>query len=113
MSSDLIFILVLFLLVVSYLFYRYMSRAKKLEALLKIAESGGNIDQETFKMFSGAKSTSYKVDIKLGLLWLAVGVPLWISVWAVDGFRASLPATIPICVGIAYMISAKYRLRES
>jgi len=98
-------------LIVVILFYRYKSKERRLETVLRIVELGGNADPEMMALL-GARENSYKLDIRKGLIWLAIGIPLTISLLLEEGIGSAVVGTIPVLIGIALLISAKYRLRE-
>jgi hypothetical protein len=57
-------------------------------------------------------SSSYKTDYKYGLIWLAIGIPLCAGIWIESGTREAIFGSIPLLIGVTYLISGKYRLRE-
>ena len=96
---------------VGILFVYYRTKAKKLDTLVKVAELGGSIDPDMMKMLSEGGG-GYKADFKAGLIWLAVGIPLTLGMFQDGGVEDATFGLIPVFVGIAYLIAAKYRLRE-
>lgn len=97
---------------VSVLYFIHRVKAKKLDALIKVVELGGAVDPEMMKMLSNS-GASYKTDYKYGLIWLAIGLPLCGGIWAEEGATGAIFGAIPVLIGIAYLISGKYRLREA
>lgn len=95
-----------------FLYYLHVSRIKKLDTLVKIVELGGNVDPGMMKMLSAGNTKSYKTDFKYGLIWLAIGIPLTLSIAFESGATQAVMGLIPVLIGIAYMISGKYRWRE-
>ncbi len=87
-------------------------KTKKMDTLIKIVELGGNVDEETLKMLGDGRG-DHKADYRSGLIWLAVGLPLSLGIWMGSGIEEAVFGTIPVFVGIAYLIAGKYRLRES
>ncbi|MDA1370039.1 MAG: DUF6249 domain-containing protein [Proteobacteria bacterium] len=99
-------------IVIGFFLFLYKSKVRKLDALVKIVELGGNVDPEMMKMLSTG-NTNYKTDYRYGLIWLAVGIPLFLGVLFDDGADGGIAFTlVPILVGIAFLISGKYKLRE-
>ena len=96
------------------LYFIHRMKAKKLDTLIKIVELGGTVDPDMMQMLSdGSANANYKIDYKYGLIWLAVGVPLCAGIWLGSGMEAAIFGSIPLLIGIAYLISGKYRLREA
>lgn len=93
-------------------YYFYKIKQKKLDTLVKVVELGGTIDPDMMKILS-ADSGGYKADYRAGLIWLAVGIPLALGMYLDDGMDAATFGLVPVFIGIAYLISAKFRLRES
>ncbi len=94
------------------LFYLHKSRVKKLDTLVKIVELGGNVDSEMMNLLSAGNSKNYKTDFKTGLIWLAIGLPLTLSIAFQSGLSQAVIGLIPVLIGIAYLVSGKYRWRE-
>lgn len=85
---------------------------KKMDTLIKIVEMGGTVDEKTMRMLSDGGG-DHKSDYRNGLIWLAIGLPLSLGIWITGGIEGAVFGTIPIFVGIAFLIAGKYRLRES
>lgn len=94
------------------LVFLYKSRARKLDTLVRIIELGGNVEPETIRALS-TDSSNYKNDFRSGLIWLAVGIPLSIGMYFDEGIGAAIFGLVPVLIGIAHLISGKYRWRES
>ena len=105
-------ILTLGVLPLSLLFYLHKIKTKKMDTLLKLVELGGNVDPDMMKMLSDGGG-NYKTDYKIGMIWLALGVPVSLGIWLESGYEEAVFGTIAIFIGIAFLISGKYRLRES
>lgn len=102
------------LIVIALLVFLYKSKVRKLETLVKIVELGGNVDPDMMKMLSAGGNANHKTDYKYGLIWLAVGIPLFLGVLFDEGADGGIAFTlVPILVGIAFLISGKYKLREA
>ncbi|MFT7471624.1 MAG: hypothetical protein ACI8XU_001520 [Kiritimatiellia bacterium] len=83
---------------------------KRLDTIIKVVELGGTLDPEMMKMLTG-NSASYKTDYKYGLIWLAIGLPLFLGILLESGASQAIFGSIPALIGVAYLISGKYRLR--
>ena len=83
---------------------------KKLDTIIKVVELGGALDPEMMKMLTG-NTMSYKTDYKYGLIWLAIGVPVFTGIWLQSGASEAMFGSIPALIGVAYIVSGKYRLR--
>ena len=105
-------VLLLGVVPLSFLIYLHKSKTKKLDTLVKIVELGGNVDPEMMQML-GESGGSYKTDYKYGLIWLSIGLPVTLGIWMQSGFDRAVFGAIPVFIGIAFLISGKYRLRES
>lgn len=107
MTEGLFFVV----MVLSILIYLYFSKAKKYEAMLKIAELGDSANERLLDALGKTKG-NYKTDYKIGLIWLAIGVPTSLSLLLREGVSSALLGSILIFIGVAYIVSGKYRWRE-
>ena len=105
-------LLTLGVLPLSLLFFLHKMKTKKMDTLIKIVELGGNVDPEMMKMLSEGGG-NYKTDYKIGMIWLALGVPITLGIWLESGYEEAVFGSIAIFIGIAFLISGRYRLRES
>lgn len=97
----------------AFLYFRHKLNMERLETLVKLAEQGRDIDPEVLgSLGNNREPKTYKTDFKYGLLWLAFGIPLTFWRMLEDGVAEGMYGTIAIFLGIAYLISAKLRLRE-
>ena len=94
------------------LYYLNKMKSKKYATLIKLAEIGGAVDPEMLKMLESGGVTGYKSDYRLGLIWLAIGIPITLGVMTAPDAEGVAFTLIPMFVGIAYLISGKLRLRE-
>lgn len=94
----------------SILYFISRGHDKKLDTIVKVVELGGTIDPEMMKMLTG-NSVNYKTDYKNGLIWLAIGLPLFLGIFLESGASQAIFGSIPALIGVAYLISGKYRLR--
>jgi hypothetical protein len=94
----------------SIVYFANRGHDKKMDTIAKVVELGGTLDPEMMKMLTG-NSVSYKTDYKSGLIWLAIGLPLFLGIWLESGASEAIFGSIPALIGVAYLISGKYRLR--
>lgn len=94
------------------LVFVYKTRVKRLDTLVKIVELGGNVDPDMMNLLSQGDRNTYKADYRRGLIWLAIGIPLTLSIYLSEGLSGALIGSIFIFIGIAYMVSGKLRWRE-
>ena len=94
----------------SILYFINRGHDKKLDTIVKVVELGGAVDPEMLKMLSG-NSMSYKTDYKYGLIWLAIGLPVFLGILLESGASEAIFGSIPALIGVAYIVSGKYRLR--
>lgn len=99
------------LTILAILFYRYKSNEQKLATLVKIVELGGDVDPKMFQML-GSSGGGYKQDYKVGMIWIAIGGPSVAGLLVSQNYQGAVLALVFIFVGIAYIVSGKYRLRE-
>ncbi len=97
---------------ISILYVIYRVVTKKLDTIVKVVELGATVDPEMIKMLGG-KNTTYKADYKYGLIWLAIGLPLVIGIGLESGMGEAVFGSVPLLIGVAYLISGKFRLREA
>lgn len=94
----------------SILYFINRAHVKRLDTIIKVVELGGTLDPEMMKMLTGT-NPSYKTDYKYGLIWLAIGLPIFVGIWLESGASEAIFGSIPALIGVAYIISGKYRLR--
>ena len=94
----------------SFLYFINRGQDKKMDAIIKVVELGGTLDPEMMKMLTG-NGLSYKTDYKYGLIWLAIGIPVFLGLWLQSGASQAIFGSIPALIGVAFLISGKYRLR--
>ncbi len=94
----------------SILYFLNRGQNKKLDTIIKVVELGGTVDPGMMKML-GDSNKSFKTDYKYGLIWLAIGLPVFFGIWLESGISEAIFGSIPALIGVAYVISGKYRLR--
>jgi hypothetical protein len=101
--------------VFTYLILHYSNKktTKKMDTLVKIVEQGGNVNPELMEMLEEPHGPA--ADLRKGLIWLAVGIPLTLALTfnnGTDDWQGGLFGLIPVFVGIAYLIVMKYGNKE-
>ncbi len=99
-----------------YLFLHFSNKnkAKKMDTLVKLIEHGAEVDPELLKMLD--EPSGPKADLRKGVVWLAIGIPLTVALFFVNGgeeWEVGLFGLIPVFIGIAYLIVMKYGHDES
>lgn len=97
-----------------YLSFSNKNKAKKMETLVKVVEHGAEVDPELLKMLDEPSGPT--IDLRKGLVWLALGIPLTIALFFANGgeeWEVGLFGLIPVFIGIAYLIVMKYGHDES
>ncbi len=97
----------------SIMYFIHRVSAKRLDTIIKVVELGGVVDPEMMKMLRGGNSANHKTDYKYGLIWLALGLPIVIGIGLESGIEEAVFGSIPMLIGVAYLISGKFRLREA
>jgi len=92
-----------------YLHYDAKNKAKKMDTLVKVVEHGTEVDPGLLKMLD--EPNGPKADLRKGVIWLALGIPLTIALFFIDegaDWEVELFGLIPVFIGIAYLIVMKY-----
>jgi hypothetical protein len=103
--------LALFGIVLVVAYFVSQVRTRKLETLVKIVEQGGVATPELIDMLSYAGGPN--ADLRKGLIWLAIGLPLTLGIGLEAGWKEGVFGTIPVFVGIAYLIVMKFGYGKS
>ena len=85
------------------------NKNKKMDTLLKIVEQGGDVNPELMGMLETPDGPTS--DLRKGVVWLAIGIPLTLAMALSDGgenWTSGLFGLIPVFIGIAYLIVMKY-----
>ncbi len=92
---------------VIYLFLSYGHRrtVKKLDTLVRMVEQGATVDPEALSLLSEPGGAA--ADLRRGLIWLAIGVPLTLAVAVNEGLATAVYALIPVFIGVAYLVLVK------
>jgi len=94
-------------IVVVYLVLLFTNRklAMKSETLLKLVEKGVNVEPDLMRMLSEPSGPT--VDLRKGLVWLAIGIPLVLGLLMVPEGPPWVFGLIPVLIGVAYLIMMK------
>jgi len=91
-------------IMVFYLFY--LAKRRKLETIIKLVELGGELKPEMLAMLEPNKGPV--TDLRAGLVWLAVGIPLTLGLLFSSGANTAVYGLIPILIGLAYLAMMKF-----
>ena len=96
-------------ILIFYLFY--LAKRRKLETIIKLVELGGDLKPEMLAMLETDSGPTG--DLRKGLIWLAIGIPITLGILFVFGFSQSIFGLIPILIGVAYLIVMKHGREEN
>jgi len=99
-------VLVIFL----FLLYSGKRTTKKLDTLVKIVELGGKVEPEMLEMLN--EPIGPDADLRKGLIWLAVGIPLTLGLMMTGEGAPWVFGLIPVFVGAAYLILMKIAVNK-
>ena len=106
--SSVFFFFNLSLFIIVYALHSY--KVKRLDTMLKLAESSGEVKPEMIAMLgSGGGPTD---DLRKGLIWLALGVPLAIGLAIEAGAGPAAFGCAPILIGFAYLAVMKFGYQD-
>ena len=97
-------VLVVFLI----LLFSGKKTTKKLDTLVKIVEAGGKVEPEMLEMLN--EPTGPDADLRKGLIWLAIGIPLTLGLMMTGDDAPWVFGLIPVFVGGAYLLVMKITL---
>ncbi|MEM0953928.1 MAG: DUF6249 domain-containing protein [Pseudomonadota bacterium] len=89
--------------------YFYRLRLRQIDALLQLANTGTALDAETIRRMVGVAS-SYKTDYKCGLILVALGVAIVVSVGIATGSDHAAWGLLPVGLGVGFLLVGKMRL---
>lgn len=99
------------IIILAILAYLYVSKVKRYEVMLRIAELGENVDERVITALEKGQR-SHKDDYRSALIWIAVGIPIAIAIWGTSVDSERYLGFIPILISFAYLVSGKLRLRD-
>lgn len=88
-------------------YLRYLTRVKRMDTIIKLAENGGEVKAEMIKMlgYEGGPTN----DMRKGLVFIAISLPTLLGFMLAGKFQmAAFIGGIPLCVGLAYLAVMKY-----
>lgn len=89
-----------------FFYLRYLVKVKRLDTLIKLAESGGEIKPEMVALLSQEGSAIR--DLRKGLFAMALGIPIAIGCMVLDQpAMAAFGGGIPLLIGVAYLVVAR------
>ncbi|MBT8148191.1 MAG: hypothetical protein KJN90_15135 [Gammaproteobacteria bacterium] len=97
-------VLVIFLI----LLFSGRKTAKRLDTLVKVVEAGGKVEPEMLEMLNEPMGPD--ADLRKGLIWLAVGIPLTLGLMMTGDDAPWVFGLIPVFIGGAYLIVMKIAL---
>ena len=103
---NIIFALIFFGTIVLFKYISYLSNRHKQETVLKMLELGQEMSPEMLTMM-GRKERLPRDDIRSGLVWIAIGIPLTIVIAFEDGLSTAVTGLVPVFIGLAYLYVAK------
>ena len=95
-----------------FIVFIYKLKTKKMETIVKLTELDGKVNLIMLKTLIDG-SGSHKKDYKIGLIWLAIGLPFIFMAFNNSFGNFHVLTLIPLFIGFAYLISGKLRLREA
>ncbi|MDP2283540.1 MAG: DUF6249 domain-containing protein [Pseudohongiella sp.] len=110
MTDDLVPIVALIVLgscILIPFYLRYLTGIKKMETLVKLAESGTEFKADTLNLLS--REAGPVTDFRRGAIFIAISLPIIISLLIAGKYElAVLLGGIPLCVGIAFLLAIKF-----
>jgi len=88
--------------VIAVFYLHYAGKVKKYDTVVKLAECGGQVNPEMIAMLG--QESGPTGDLRKGLVWLAIGIPLVIGLLTSGGAAGAGFGLIPIFIGVAYLI---------
>lgn len=90
-------------LAIAYMIYHY--KKSKLDTIIKLSEKTGEVNPEVFAAL-GSRSGPTS-DLRKGLIWLAIGIPVFIGFMLTNISIAIFLGGVPILIGVAYLTVRK------
>lgn len=88
-------------------YLRYLTGVKKMDTLVKLAESGTEFKADTLNLLS--RESGPVTDFRRGAIFIAISLPIILSLLITAKYElAVLLGGIPLCVGIAFLLAIKY-----
>ena len=90
------------------LYFSNLRTAKRMDTLIKMVDKGVTVDPEMLEMLN--EPSGPRADMRKGMVWLAVGIPLTLGIMFQEGGSAWIFGLIPVFIGIAYLLAMKFEL---
>jgi len=93
-------------------YLRYLTRIKRMDTIVKLAENGGEVKAEMIRMlgYEGGPTN----DLRKGLVFIALSLPVLLGFVVAGRYElAVFIGGIPLCVGLAYLAVMKFGYRHN
>jgi hypothetical protein len=88
-------------------YLRYKTRVRKMQTIVKLAESGGVVNTDMIKMLG--QEGGPVSDLRKGLIFIAIAIPVLLGLLIQGEYAiAVVLGGVPLCVGLAYLVVMKY-----
>ena len=109
--EDTLVPIVLFLVIAACIivpvYLRYKTRVRKMQTIVKLAESGGVVNTDMIKMLG--QEGGPVGDLRKGLIFIAIAIPVLLGLLIQGEYAiAVVLGGVPLCVGLAYLVVMKY-----
>ena len=102
---------IIFGAIVAILVYLYLAKAKRYDAIMRVAELGEKTDDRLIEILEN-DAVTYKNDYRKSLIWAAIGIPTAIGMYRVEETEW-VYGLVPLFISVALAISGWLRLRDS
>ncbi len=97
--------------IIVFVYLHYRNKGKKLETIVKLAESGGEVKPEMLELLG--REGGPTGDLRKGLIWLAIGVPLALGLMVEGEMAAAAFSLVPMLIGVSYLVVMKIGYKDS
>lgn len=92
-------------------YLRYLANIKKMETLVKLAESGVDIKAGTSNLLN--QESGVNSDLRRGAIFIAISLPIILSLSLGEDYQeAAIFGGIPLCIGLAYLLVMRFGKRD-
>ena len=99
--------------ILSVTYYRHLTKVKKLDTVVKLAESGGEVKPEMLDLLGKEVGAGPTSDLRKGLIWIAIGIPIMLAFVAEGEWVGVAFGTAPLLIGLAYLVVMKFGYQEN
>lgn len=93
-------------------YLRYLTRIKRMDTIVKLAENGGEVKSDMIKMLGYEGGPTH--DMRKGLVLIALSLPVLLGFFVADRLElAVFLGGIPLCVGLAYLAVMKFGYKNN